>query len=135
MSALVKTTKSTHTNNGTIENTGSSTNTIDIHNYFGDYATTSLQTSSQYEKTVERTIEVRREFIANVKSQVELLIKVKVNKLQLMAFLSLSLFLSSVWVTQNHFRTLMNNEERKSRQFWEKRTQTTLISVLVRLSR
>ncbi|OBZ84182.1 Rho GTPase-activating protein 15 [Choanephora cucurbitarum] len=77
VSALVKTTKSTHTNNGTIENTGSSTNTIDIHNYFGDYATTSLQTSSQYEKTVERTIEVRREFIANVKSQVELLIKVK----------------------------------------------------------
>ncbi|KAI8382980.1 Rho GTPase activation protein [Blakeslea trispora] len=83
VSALVKTTRSSNnnnnsnTNNGSIENTGNSVHSIDIHNYFGDYSTTFQQTASQYETSVEKTIEVRREFIANVKSQVELLIKAK----------------------------------------------------------
>jgi hypothetical protein len=47
-------------------------------NYFGDYTTTFQHTTNQYDVSIERTIELRREFIVSLKGQMELLAKVKV---------------------------------------------------------
>ncbi|KAI8074342.1 uncharacterized protein B0P05DRAFT_512943 [Gilbertella persicaria] len=80
VSALVKMTKSSSANNSSasnVENAGNSTSTIEIHNYFSDHSATFQQTAMQYEISMEKTIEARREFIANLKNQVELLVKVK----------------------------------------------------------
>ncbi|CEP17247.1 hypothetical protein [Parasitella parasitica] len=46
-------------------------------NYFGNYTTTFQQTTLQYEKSIEKTIELRREYISCLKGQIELLTKVK----------------------------------------------------------
>ncbi|KAG2213930.1 hypothetical protein INT47_001199 [Mucor saturninus] len=45
--------------------------------YFGDYTTSFTQTASTYENSIEKTVDSRREFISCLKSQIELLQKVK----------------------------------------------------------
>jgi hypothetical protein len=47
-------------------------------NYFGDYTTTVQHTTHQYEVSIEKTIELRRQFIASLKGQMEELTKIKV---------------------------------------------------------
>lgn len=72
MQALLKIPKN---NNATDNQTA--TSTMDL-NYFGDYTTTFQHTTNQYDVSIERTIELRREFIVSLKGQMELLAKVKV---------------------------------------------------------
>lgn len=75
VTALVKITK--HNANGA-ENTTPTTSTIE-QNYFGDYSTSYSQTTSRYESSMEKTIELRNTFISCLKSQIEILLKVKVS--------------------------------------------------------
>ncbi|KAK4509765.1 uncharacterized protein ATC70_007067 [Mucor velutinosus] len=75
MQALIKITKTSYNPENPL-NTANSTPT-EKHNYFGDYTTTFQQTTMQYENSIEKTIELRRDFIACLKSQIELLSKVK----------------------------------------------------------
>lgn len=76
MQALIKITKS----NYNPENPMNAANNtpMEKHNYFGDYTTTFQQTTMQYENSIEKTIELRRDYIACLKSQIELLNRLKV---------------------------------------------------------
>lgn len=71
--ALVKITKNSYTT----DNQTNIASTMD-QTYFGNYTTTFQVTTNQYEVSIERTIDLRREFISSLKGQMELLIKVKV---------------------------------------------------------
>lgn len=75
---MVKITK--HSSASGLENTATPhSSTTSEHNYFGDYSTSFAQTTSRYETSIERTIESRADFISCLKSQIELLLKVKVS--------------------------------------------------------
>ncbi|CAO0799417.1 unnamed protein product [Mucor circinelloides] len=75
MQALIKITKTNYSPENSVA-TATST-PLEKHNYFGDYTTTFQQTTMQYENSIEKTIELRRDYIACLKSQIELLSKVK----------------------------------------------------------
>lgn len=108
MQALIKITKA----NYNFENSMNATTNapLEKHNYFGDYTTTFQQTTLQYENSIEKTIELRRDYIACLKSQMELLNKVKV---RVCLCVGVCVFVISI-VTQIHFkRILMNKEERR----------------------
>ncbi|KAI8643907.1 Rho GTPase activation protein [Parasitella parasitica] len=69
MQALVKIT----------ENSVNTANNLPLEkkNYLGDYTTTFQQTTLQYEKSIEKTIELKRDYISCLKGQIDLLNKVK----------------------------------------------------------
>ncbi|KAI9476413.1 MAG: hypothetical protein EXX96DRAFT_577119 [Benjaminiella poitrasii] len=59
------------------DNLGSITENNSSNNYFGDYMTSFQKTTLQFEASIEKTIELRREFISSLRNQMDLLIKVK----------------------------------------------------------
>lgn len=76
---MVKITKHNGTANGLEHTTTPNSSTTTDNNYFGDYTTSFAQTTSRYETSIEKTIELRNDFISCLKSQIELLLKVKVS--------------------------------------------------------
>lgn len=75
VSALTKITRHNTTEN--LASLNGSSILLDA-SYFGDYTTSFTQTASQYEISIEKTVDARREFISCLKTQIELLQKVKV---------------------------------------------------------
>lgn len=105
MQALIKITKTNYSPENSVA-TATST-PLEKHNYFGDYTTTFQQTTMQYENSIEKTIELRRDYIACLKSQIELLSKVKV-----CLYNCVCIYMTAL-IRIQHERNRMNKEEKK----------------------